>query len=154
MNAADTSASSAIADCTPLTVVSRSRTTDEIDTFMRDVSTTSTNIAAAKRSASLGLPADSCFASVVASSPIRRHHAAVMREAQGAEPGTAAAEPRPHPSEAVREAVTMALYVSIVLGAEFVAVVDLAEEEPSTIGAIWGTAIGVALAHVFAFNLA
>src|SRR5512133_274300 len=45
MNAADTSASSAIADCTPLTVVSRSFTTDEIDTFINDVSTTSTNIA-------------------------------------------------------------------------------------------------------------
>ena len=34
MNAADTSASSAIADCTPLTVVPRSWTTAEIDTFM------------------------------------------------------------------------------------------------------------------------
>ena len=49
MNAADTSASSAIADCTPLTVVSRSSTTDEIDTFISDVSTTSTNIAIASR---------------------------------------------------------------------------------------------------------
>ncbi len=47
MNAADTSASSAIADWTPLTVVSRSSTTAEIDTFMIDVSTTSTNIAIA-----------------------------------------------------------------------------------------------------------
>ena len=45
MNAADTNASSAIADCTPLTVVSRSRTTAEIDTFISEVSTTSTNIA-------------------------------------------------------------------------------------------------------------
>src|ERR1043166_8609212 len=50
MNAADTSASSAIADWTPLTVVSRSRTTDEIETFISDVSTTSTNIAIASRS--------------------------------------------------------------------------------------------------------
>jgi hypothetical protein len=48
----------------------------------------------------------------------------------------------------------MALYVCIVLAAEFVAVSDLAVDEPSTIGVIWGTAIGVALAHVFAFNLA
>src|SRR3954465_12871446 len=47
MNAADTSASSAIADCTPLTVVSRSSTTEEIDTFISDVSTTRTNIAIA-----------------------------------------------------------------------------------------------------------
>ena len=51
MNAAETSASSAIADWTPLTVVSRSRTTAEIETFISDVSTTSTNIAIAKRRA-------------------------------------------------------------------------------------------------------
>src|SRR4029078_12316463 len=45
MNAADTSASSAIADWTPLTVASRSLTTDEIDTFISDVSTTRNKIA-------------------------------------------------------------------------------------------------------------
>jgi hypothetical protein len=55
MNAADTSASRAIADCTPLTVVSRSRTTAEIETFISDVSTTSTNIAIASRIASRGV---------------------------------------------------------------------------------------------------
>src|SRR4051812_14383848 len=49
MNAADTSASSAMADCTPETVVSRSRTTAEMETFMSEVSTTSTNIAIASR---------------------------------------------------------------------------------------------------------
>ena len=47
MNAADTSASRAIADWTPLTVVPRSWTTAEIETFMSDVSTTRTNIAMA-----------------------------------------------------------------------------------------------------------
>src|SRR6478752_3737153 len=52
MNAAETSASSAIADCTPLAVVSRSCTTAEIETFISDVSTTSTNIAIASRIAS------------------------------------------------------------------------------------------------------
>src|SRR5262245_46671313 len=52
MNAAETRASSAMADCTPLTVVSRSWTTLEIDTFIRDVSTTRTNIAIASRMAS------------------------------------------------------------------------------------------------------
>src|SRR5829696_2960921 len=57
MNAADTSASSAIADWTPLTVVSRSRTTAEIDTFISDVSTTRTNIAVASRNASRGVGA-------------------------------------------------------------------------------------------------
>src|ERR1044072_9182832 len=48
MKAADTRASSAIADCTPLTVVSRSSTIAEIETFISEVSTTSTNIAAAR----------------------------------------------------------------------------------------------------------
>jgi hypothetical protein len=48
----------------------------------------------------------------------------------------------------------MALYVCIVLGAGFAAFAHLAVDEPATIGAIWGAAIGVALAHVFAFNLA
>jgi hypothetical protein len=51
MNAAETSASNAIADWTPLTVVPISRTTDEIDTFINDVSTTSTNIAIASKMA-------------------------------------------------------------------------------------------------------
>ena len=57
MNAADTSASSAIAPCTPLTVVSRSSTTFAIDTFISDVSTTSTNIAIASSTARRRLPA-------------------------------------------------------------------------------------------------
>src|SRR5215212_4160186 len=56
MNAADTNASSAMADCTPLTVVSRSLTTAEIETFISDVSTTSTNIAIASRRASREIP--------------------------------------------------------------------------------------------------
>ena len=59
MNAADTSASSAIADWTPLTVVPRSLTTAEIDTFISDVSTTSTNIAIEMRMARRELPAAS-----------------------------------------------------------------------------------------------
>ncbi len=63
MNAAETRASSAIADCTPLAVVSRSVTTAEIDTFIKDVSTTSTNMAAANSSISRRLPdADSLLA--------------------------------------------------------------------------------------------
>src|SRR6476646_7813005 len=49
MKAAETRASSAIADWTPLTVVCRSCTTYEIDTFISDVSTTRTNIAIARR---------------------------------------------------------------------------------------------------------
>ena len=52
MKAAETSASRAIADWTPLTVVSRSLTTAEIETFISEVSTTRTNMAAASSSAS------------------------------------------------------------------------------------------------------
>jgi hypothetical protein len=59
MKAAETSASIAIADWTPLTVVSRSCTTAEIETFISEVSTTSTNIAIARSSASRGLPVSS-----------------------------------------------------------------------------------------------
>ena len=55
MKAAETSASSAIADWMPLTVVPMSCTTAEIDTFMIEVSTTSTNIAIASSRASLPL---------------------------------------------------------------------------------------------------
>src|SRR5436305_11539708 len=56
MKAADTSASSAMADCTPLAVVCRSSITAEIDTFISEVSTTSTNMAMARRIESLRLP--------------------------------------------------------------------------------------------------
>ena len=77
MKAAETSASSAIADCTPLTVVSRSRTTAEIETFISDVSTTSTNIAIASRIMSRRLPEDVSGAAVVPSSAIPRHHPSV-----------------------------------------------------------------------------
>src|SRR6476659_5359570 len=59
MKAAETSAASAIADCTPLAVVSRSWTTAEIETFISDVSTTSTNIAIASRIATSLSPLDS-----------------------------------------------------------------------------------------------
>ena len=71
MNAAETSASSAIADCTPLTVVSRSWTTAEIETFISDVSTTSTNIAIASRMASRLLPASSSGMPVLRASATR-----------------------------------------------------------------------------------
>ena len=49
MNAAETRASRAIADWMALTSVPRSATTAEIETFMIDVSTTSTNMAIARR---------------------------------------------------------------------------------------------------------
>ena len=60
MNAAETSASVAIADWTPLAVASRSCTTAEMDTFISDVSTTRTNIAIASSTARRVSPLDSC----------------------------------------------------------------------------------------------
>src|SRR5436190_11054787 len=62
MNAAETRASRAIADWTPLAVVSRSWTTAEIETFISEVSTTRTNIAIARRIASVWSPPDSADA--------------------------------------------------------------------------------------------
>jgi hypothetical protein len=49
MNAAETRASRAMAAWTELAVVCRSEMTAEIETFINDVSTTSTNIAMASR---------------------------------------------------------------------------------------------------------
>src|SRR3954463_7802785 len=66
MNAAETRASRAIADWTPLAVVLRSFTTAEIDTFISDVSTTRTNIAIARRIARRWLPRDSADAAETA----------------------------------------------------------------------------------------
>src|SRR4051812_21740739 len=68
MKAAETSASSAIADWTPLTVVSRSSTTAEIETFMSDVSTTRTNIAAASSRANRELGGSRSGTGAIASS--------------------------------------------------------------------------------------
>ena len=70
MNAAETSASSAMADWTPLTEVSRSCTTAEIETFISDVSTTSTNIAMASRRASSRLRPESSSELLVLSSSV------------------------------------------------------------------------------------
>ena len=57
MKAADTRASRAIADWTPLAVVCRSLITAEIDTFMSDVSTTKTNMAMASKQSQSGISA-------------------------------------------------------------------------------------------------
>jgi hypothetical protein len=48
----------------------------------------------------------------------------------------------------------MVLYVCLVLTAEFVAAGNQATTELVAVEVIWGTAVGLALAHVFAFNLA
>jgi hypothetical protein len=66
MNAAETSASRAIADWTLLAVVCRSCTTAEIETFINEVSTTSTNIAIARRIETKPSPLDSSAGTAVA----------------------------------------------------------------------------------------
>src|SRR5438477_202733 len=70
MNAAETRASRAIAAWTPLTVVPRSRVTAAIDTFIREVSTTSTNIAIDSRTARRGFQAPSPGTGAAAASPV------------------------------------------------------------------------------------
>jgi hypothetical protein len=54
----------------------------------------------------------------------------------------------------LREAMTMALYVSLVLCGEFVTLRGHLESAAFALSVIWGTAVGLTLAHVFAFNLA
>ena len=48
----------------------------------------------------------------------------------------------------------MALYACVVLTAEFVGLGDQFESAKFAIGVIWGTTVGLTLAHVFAFDLA
>src|SRR4051812_8539208 len=96
MKAAETSASSAIADWTPLTVVSRSSTTAEIDTFISDVSTTRTNIAIARRRPSRPGPDDSSDTVVVGASVTARRNT----------PGVA--EGRHHPYGVIRSIMAFA----------------------------------------------
>lgn len=58
-------------------------------------------------------------------------------------------------SERRREALTMALYVAICVLAELIAIDETADVvHTHAIVIVWGTSIGLALAHWFAFNLA
>lgn len=53
-----------------------------------------------------------------------------------------------------REFLTMALYISIVIFAELIAIPeDDRLDQLESIALIWGSAIGLALAHLFAFEL-
>jgi hypothetical protein len=92
MNAAETSASNAIADWTPLAVVSRSWTTAEIDTFISDVSTTSTNIAIASRIARRWSPWDSSATAGIEPSTVICAPANIIPREQGPQRGAARAK--------------------------------------------------------------
>ena len=73
-----------------------------------------------------------------------------MSEATAAH-GSAVAEAE---VEVWREAITMALYVAICLLAALTAVAERADAGHAvTLGIVWGTTIGLALAHWFAFRV-
>src|SRR5690349_16819818 len=112
MKAAETSASRAIADWTPLTVVWRSLTTAEMDTFISDVSTTSTNIAMANRMAtrlsgcsSVGVPRLPWVSAICATVPAGLN--AVLIPWGGGAPGAAGPMPGPARMPAARPAPTL-----------------------------------------------
>jgi hypothetical protein len=58
------------------------------------------------------------------------------------------------PDEALREAITMALYVTLVLATEFVALGHEPAQRSAALAVIWGTTVGLTAIHVFAFGLA
>src|SRR3954466_10752940 len=80
-------------------------------------------------------------------------------EAEAAPPSRLTSEGR---KDVLREAVTMTLYVSVVLIAELAAIPETHFSHGRVTGAvggqllaiIWGTAVGLAIAHWFAFRLA
>jgi hypothetical protein len=58
------------------------------------------------------------------------------------------------PDEALREAITMALYVTLVLATEFVALGHEPSDRSAALAVIWGTTVGLTAIHLFAFGLA
>ncbi len=96
MNAAETSASKAMADCTPLAVVPRSCTTAEIETFMIDVSTTRTNIAIANNTANVRLP----LSAIASTSGVSAIHVGSRGGVVGFRPRWSSQPPRGHPDVA------------------------------------------------------
>ena len=58
------------------------------------------------------------------------------------------------PVEARREAVAMALYACLVLSAEFVAFGHAGTTRADALALVWGSVIGLTLAHIFAFDVA
>src|SRR3954466_15513451 len=90
----------------------------------------------------------------------------MSEDVERAQSGSGAAPPVSLPSEArpevLREAVTMILYVSVVLIGELAAIPEKHFSDGRVTGAVgeqllgivWGTAVGLAIAHWFAFRLA
>ena len=105
-----------------------------------------------------GVPAGDSWPSRLAASPLGVYtlHVAVV---SGSGASTDRHEDR---SEVLREAVTMVLYVSVVLLAELAAIPEKHFADGRVTGAVggqllaivWGTAIGLAVAHWFSFGLA
>ena len=59
-----------------------------------------------------------------------------------------------HRDELVREGLTMALYVAVCLLAALAALTESANHgHVRVLGVIWGTSIGLVLAHIYAFRL-
>lgn len=71
------------------------------------------------------------------------------------DPSIAEAGDDEHRAHLLVEAITMALYVAVCLLAALIALGDSDEEHHvRAIALVWGTTIGLALAHLFAFRLA
>lgn len=62
-------------------------------------------------------------------------------------------ESTPHEVALWKEAVTMSLYVAICLLAALTAVSDEVLDHDDIVGIIWGSTLGLALAHWFAFQI-
>jgi hypothetical protein len=59
-----------------------------------------------------------------------------------------------HPDHLLKEGWTMALYVAICLIAALTALANVTAVPGHILGLVWGTTVGLAVAHVFAFRIA
>jgi hypothetical protein len=79
----------------------------------------------------------------------------VTRPSGPSEPGTAPDGAEEEEAELRREGLTMAFYVAICLLAALAALPESADQhDVGVLGIVWGTSLGLAIAHVFAFRLA
>ena len=67
---------------------------------------------------------------------------------------SAAGADQVHPDHLRKEAWTMALYVAVCLIAALTALQNVASVPGHILGLVWGTTVGLAVAHVFAFRIA